>query len=169
MVMVATGLVWVGERRNMLPESSMMFWRATNTCRQNYNVVFITRWHYNVPMLLTYSTLQLEEHIFCRRLALTIFKVHFFSVPLSKLNGEAPCPWEHGDPNFHRSKFFLFSRTLQFIIILNRYSSSTLVSERWARSWSRCTVTTVCQPAGNFKSFPAVGCHYFPPGLRSPS
>jgi len=36
-----------------------------------------------------------------------------------------------------------------------------------ARSWSRCTGS---QLTGNFLSHPpAVGCHYFPPGLRSPT
>jgi len=44
--------------------------------------------------------------------------------------------------------------------------SPVLVTERWAWSWSRCTGS---QPAGDYKSPPAVGCHYFPPGLHLPS
>jgi len=46
-------------------------------------------------------------------------------------------------------------------------SSSILVTECWARSWCRCIGT---QPSGDFLShLPAVGCHYFPPGLQLPS
>ena len=38
---------------------------------------------------------------------------------------------------------------------------------RWAQSWSRCTGS---KTAGDFLSYPrAVGFHYFPPGLQSPS
>ena len=42
-----------------------------------------------------------------------------------------------------------------------------LNSQCLARSWSRCTGS---QPAGDRKSsiHPAVGCHYFPPGLQLP-
>jgi len=41
------------------------------------------------------------------------------------------------------------------------------VTKHWAQCWSRCTGS---QPAGYFLShLPAVGCHYFQPGLRSPS
>ena len=49
-----------------------------------------------------------------------------------------------------------------------RRISAIHVTERWARSWSRCTGS---QPAGEFLSHPPaeVGCHYFPPGLRSPT
>jgi len=48
-----------------------------------------------------------------------------------------------------------------------KWSYSTLVTEGWARNWSWCTGS---QPAGDFLSHPpAVGCHYFPPGLQSPS
>jgi len=44
---------------------------------------------------------------------------------------------------------------------------SILVTERWARSWSRYTGSQ--PPQVTFYVIPVVGCHYFPPGLRSPS
>jgi len=45
-----------------------------------------------------------------------------------------------------------------------------LVTERWARSWSRCTIV-YRQSARRWREVyhaidPAVGCHYFPPCLR---
>ena len=56
---------------------------------------------------------------------------------------------------------------LDFYRIGKRKSSPILVTEHWAQSWSCCTGN---QPAGDFLSHPAaVGCHNFPPGLRSPS
>jgi len=46
-----------------------------------------------------------------------------------------------------------------------RWSSPVLVTEHWARNWSRCTGS---QPAGDFLSHsPVVGYDYFLPGLRS--
>jgi len=47
--------------------------------------------------------------------------------------------------------------------------SRVLVTERVARSWSRCTGSQPA-PVGDVSSHcSAIGCHHFPPGLRSPS
>jgi len=48
-------------------------------------------------------------------------------------------------------------------------SSPILVTERWARSWSRCTLYRQSAHRWLCKSSPAVGCYYFLPGLRSPT
>ena len=46
-------------------------------------------------------------------------------------------------------------------------SSPIFVTECWARSWSMCTGS---QPTGDLLNHsPVIGCHYFSPGLRSPS
>jgi len=58
--------------------------------------------------------------------------------------------------------FFVYHRTnVYHYSCWSGKRSSVLVTEHWARSYP-------CVQAANLSS-PLIGCHYFPPGLRSPS
>ena len=57
----------------------------------------------------------------------------------------------------------LWERLPRIVTVVLAEVKKIEVTERWTGSWSRCTLQVT------FKSSPVVGCHYFPPGLQSPS
>jgi len=92
---------------------------------------------------------------------ITSLVAHFCTFSMASTSPFLP-RWEL-NPRTRTGANFPSARTTQ----VKRQSSLILVTECWAWSWFWCTVSP--QVTFYVIPVPVVGCHYFPPGLWSPS
>ena len=86
-----------------------------------------------------------------------LWEVKRFCPELSEYMTQTSCPRERCTTASVRRPSLLF-------LVKDKVLPYSLLTKRLAQSWSQCSGS---QRAVNFS--PVVGCHYFPPGLQSPS